>query len=87
MEISKDKKTAIVLGGEGFVGKHLINLLLEHQAYSSVKILGTKPMGVSSPKMEEYAINFDQIEKFAKHFTGNDLFCCIVGCDTPNGES
>ncbi|MBX2817339.1 MAG: hypothetical protein KTR24_15125, partial [Saprospiraceae bacterium] len=40
--ITRDRKKAIVIGYEGFVGKNVIELLTQHGAYATILAIGVK---------------------------------------------
>lgn len=70
-------KTAVVLGATGLVGGHLLDQLIEDEAYSKIKIFGRNPVNKSHPKIEEYIIDLLTLENHKSKFTGDVVFCCI----------
>ncbi len=81
MELQKSKKTAIVLGATGLVGRHLVAALLAHPAYTEVVCLVRRPMAspMASPmaKRKNVVIDFDRMHDFGNCFAGDDLFICL----------
>jgi len=72
--IVKDNKTALVVGYEGFVGHHLVPMLVEHEAYSHLYIVSGKKPIISNDNINWINksinnLNFDGMEI-------NDLFIC-----------
>lgn len=68
-------KTALVVGATGLIGNHLTHKLLNHPAYSSVKVLVRKPMNFQHPKLEQIVIDFDNFD--ASVIKADDIFCCL----------
>ncbi|MBL7977281.1 MAG: oxidoreductase [Bacteroidetes Order II. Incertae sedis bacterium] len=67
-------KTAVVMGGTGLVGRHLVDLLLADDQYSRVILLVRKPSGQIHPKLKEQIINFEQLDF---QTPTDEVFCCI----------
>jgi uncharacterized protein YbjT (DUF2867 family) len=70
-------KKAIVIGSTGMVGKQLIQLLIENEAFSEVVSLVRRSSGVIHPKFHENIVNFDEPETWSKFVIGNVLFSCM----------
>ncbi|WP_017725892.1 NAD(P)H-binding protein [Halalkalibacterium ligniniphilum] len=56
-----DKKTALVIGATGLIGKQLVSLLLERQEYDQITVLVRRSIDIEHPKLEERMINFDEL--------------------------
>ena len=70
-------KKAIVIGSTGMVGKQLIQLLIENEAFSEVVSLVRRSSGIIHPKFHEIIVNFDEPETWSKFVSGNVLFSCM----------
>ncbi|WP_296618454.1 NAD-dependent epimerase/dehydratase family protein [Marivirga sp.] len=71
-------KTAIIVGATGLVGGHLLDLLLEDEGYSTVKVLSRRTLGGDDGKLKEIIIeDFDKMENHAKELKADDYFCCL----------
>ena len=46
-------KTAILFGGTGLIGKHLLSLLIENEEYDKIKIFSRKDIITKSKKIEQ----------------------------------
>lgn len=68
---------AIVIGATGLIGKQLVKQLLEDDLYSEVKIFVRRPTGISNPKIKEFVINFDELDKYQSDLTGDILFSVL----------
>lgn len=70
-------KTAVVLGATGLVGSHVINLLLDDERYSCVKVFHRRSTGITHEKLEEQVIDFDDIESWKNQLTGDELYSAM----------
>ena len=70
-------KTAILFGGTGLIGKHLLSLLIENEEYDKIKIFSRKDIITKSQKIEQYIIDFNELEKHKDKIIGDDCFFSI----------
>jgi len=71
-------KTALIAGATGLVGGHLLDLLMEDDRYSTVKILSRRSLGGDEAKLKEIIIdNFDKMEDYSQKLKADDYFCCL----------
>lgn len=71
-------KIALIAGATGLVGGHLLDLLLEDENYTEVKVLSRRSLGGNDGKLKEIIIeNFDNLEKETSLLTADDYFCCL----------
>lgn len=75
--MSDVQKTAIVLGATGLVGSQLLDLLLNDDRYSTVKVFHRRTTGVSHPKLEEHIINFHEMRIWQHLITGDELYSAL----------
>ncbi len=74
----RDKRIALVIGGSGLVGSHLLDLLLENNAYAEVRA-----MGRTMPDMKHDKLKFIPAELISQKFPRSafvgvdDLFCTV----------
>ena len=74
---NKSRLTANVIGATGLVGKQLVNLLLENNRYSKVRIFVRKDMGITHSKLEQQIVDFGNPETWERHLTGDILFSAL----------
>jgi len=70
-------KTALVAGGSGLVGSHLLKLLLTDPAFSRIKLITRKPLGIAHEKVSEIIVDFDELNQFAQRLSADVVFCCL----------
>ena len=75
--MNAEKKSALVAGASGLIGRHCVELLLNHEAYTEVKILVRKPVAIRHPKLTVYIIDFDKLENHAGVLIADDVFCAL----------
>lgn len=77
MEIAKSHKTAVLLGATGLVGGNCLDQLLEHPAYSRVRVLTRRKLPRRHERLEQHIVRFDRLEDHASLFRCHDLFLCL----------
>ncbi len=72
------EKTALLLGGTGFIGSQLLPLLLNNPAYRKVIALVRKPMEITHTKLEQRVTDFTNEDNYQANMPEGDvIFCCI----------
>jgi uncharacterized protein YbjT (DUF2867 family) len=72
-----NERTALVIGATGLVGSQLVQLLLNNDNFSSIKVFGRRSTGLQHPKLKEYVINFDRPEEWRHLITGDVAFSAL----------
>jgi len=70
-------KTAIVIGATGMVGSRLVYMLLKDSRFSKVKVFVRQSMGLTSPKLEEHIVDFDEPDTWKRLLTGDVLYSAM----------
>jgi len=76
-DMTKNNKTAIILGASGLVGSSLLNLLLENDIYKEVIAFVRKDLSITHPKLTVHIIDFNKPDTFLHLVKCDDLFCCL----------
>lgn len=71
------KKTALVLGATGLIGKELVKIISENGEYQRVYLLVRRPIEVESDFCEVLIVDFDELNKYHEVFQVTDVFCCL----------
>ena len=69
--------TALIIGATGLVGSHLLNILLNDTMFEKIKVFTRKPTGKKDNKLEEFIIDFDKMQEWAYHLSGDVLFSAL----------
>lgn len=70
-------KTALLAGSTGLIGKQLLQLLLDDPAYTEVKALSRKPIGVEHPKLRNIVLDLNKLDEHFDQLKADDVFCCL----------
>jgi uncharacterized protein YbjT (DUF2867 family) len=70
-----EKKTALIVGATGMIGRLLTDRLLTDDYYSEVKTLVRKPSGKSHPKLNEVVVDFDNLDESIINV--DHIFCAL----------
>lgn len=72
------RKKAVLLGGTGLIGKQLLRILLESEAYETITAIVRKPLAEHSKLRQVVLTDFAALESQAETFEGaEDVFCCL----------
>jgi uncharacterized protein YbjT (DUF2867 family) len=87
--MKKTDKKAIILGATGLTGGILLQSMLHDERYTSIKAFTRKPLGISHPKLSEFKCDLLKLAEQEKHFTADEVFCCIgtTKAKTPDEET
>jgi len=70
-------KTAIVAGGTGLVGGHLVDLLRRSTMFDSVKVLVRDEQQVSMDGVQSLVVDYDHLDKYIAELKADIVFCCL----------
>ena len=70
-------KTALVFGSSGLVGAQLVNLLIQSNDYSKIKLFVRSATTFQSSKIEVIQIDFINLDSHRGSIIGDDCFYCI----------
>jgi len=71
-----NKRTALLIGATGLVGKELLQILLDAEEYRKVTILVRRPLEVQHEKLDIKVIDFEEMDANLP-FSIDDVYCCI----------
>ena len=70
-------RTALVAGGSGLVGGHLLRQLLEDADYDRVTALTRRTLALTHKKLVQRVVDFDRLAEVSDFPRVHDVFCCL----------
>ncbi len=70
-------RTALVAGGSGLVGGHVLRQLLEDPDYDRVTALTRRPLALTHKKLVQRVVDFDRLAEVGDFPRVHDAFCCL----------
>lgn len=70
-------KTALVAGGTGLIGNHLVNLLIKDSHYSKIKCLTRHTLPIQHEKIEIIKTDGSNLSDISDLLEADDIFCCL----------
>lgn len=71
------KFTAIIAGGTGLIGSHVIQQLTNDSDFEKIIVLNRRVIHYSDAKIQEIIVDFDQLENSLKEIKATHAFCCL----------
>jgi len=68
---------ALVVGGSGLVGGHLLRQLSAGARYDEIVALTRRPVGFALPRVREVVVDLDRPESYREHLAVDDVYCCL----------
>ncbi|GAB1444540.1 MAG: oxidoreductase [Cyclobacteriaceae bacterium] len=70
-------KIALLAGGTGLIGSQLLQLLVENDAYSTIKCLTRRELPLTHNKIEVIQTDGSNLDTLAPSLAADDVFCCL----------
>ena len=70
-------KTALIFGSSGLIGSQLLELIVNSNKYSNIKLFVRTELSNSNSKVEIIKTDFNKLENHKKSIIGDDCFFCI----------
>lgn len=73
------KKTALIAGATGLIGAYLLDMLLRHEIYDTVKVISRKAITRDDKKLKVILLeDFASLSKLNEEiYKADDIFCCL----------
>jgi uncharacterized protein YbjT (DUF2867 family) len=68
-----------LIGGTGLVGSHILQLLLNDDLYSTVRIIGRRSVNINHTKLHEFIIDFGDQKALEQAIAGSETVFVAVG--------
>ena len=75
--MNSKRRTALLAGATGLVGRSCLACLLEHPAYERVVVLVRRPTGMSHDKLQEIRVDFDALGELSSLPPIDDVFISL----------
>lgn len=72
-----EKKTALIMGSSGLIGKALIQYLLNADEYEKIVSLVRTKQNIHHTKLTEHVIDFGRLDDYKEYFQVDDVFSCL----------
>lgn len=66
-----------IIGATGLVGRQLTQILEHLPELNKIKVFSRSPLGKMSAHVENYVINFDNLEKYEDALKADIFICCL----------
>jgi uncharacterized protein YbjT (DUF2867 family) len=70
-------RTALIVGATGLIGKCCLYELLENTSYTKVIALVRKPLAIKHHQLQQFMVNFDELDTLTNELVADDVFCCL----------
>ena len=71
------ERRAVLLGGTGLIGSHLLALLAARSEYTQVTVITRRSMPMPSDRCRNVVIPLTELDQARDAFAGADVFCCL----------
>ncbi|MCF8361518.1 MAG: NAD(P)H-binding protein [Prolixibacteraceae bacterium] len=80
------RKTALVTGATGLVGRNIIDQLINDNRYNKVIIVSRRAAPFSHPKIEQITINFDKLSELMFKDAVDECYCALGTTQKKSGK-
>ena len=78
------ERTATIIGATGMIGNYLLELLLQDNYFSTIRILVRRPYPKTDPKLEVKLVDISDAESFKLALEGIDVIFSCIGTTQKN---
>lgn len=71
--------TAVVLGGTGLVGSHLVQFLMDEPRIEKIRLLTRRSVEIQHPKVEVLVTDFANFDAYRENLGKGDIIFCSIG--------
>jgi uncharacterized protein YbjT (DUF2867 family) len=71
------KRTALVAGASGLVGRRVLARLLRDPAYTQVGAIARRPLDVDDPRLTTVISDFSDLSSLGAALAADDVYCCL----------
>src|SRR3546814_13713002 len=71
------KRSALVAGSSGLVGRQVVARLLRDPAYAQVCVLTRRPLDIKDPRLKTLISDFSDLGALGTALAADDIYCCL----------
>lgn len=71
------KRTALVAGATGLVGRQVVARLLRDPAYTQVRVITRRPPSIDDPRLKTVISDFSNLAELGSALAADDIYCCL----------
>jgi uncharacterized protein YbjT (DUF2867 family) len=71
------KRSAVLLGASGLVGRQCLRILLDNEAYGTIHVLVRRNLAINHAKLIQHVVSFDHLKENASYWSSDAVFCCL----------
>src|SRR3546814_399229 len=71
------KRSALVAGASGLVGRQVVARLLRDPAYAQVCVLTRRPLDIKDPRLKTLISDFSDLGALGTALAADDIYCCL----------
>jgi len=71
------KRSALVAGATGLIGRNLLERLLKDPAYTEIRVLARRPLDREHPRLRVVQSDFKGLSALGEVLGAQDIFCCL----------
>ncbi|HAA13575.1 MAG TPA: nucleoside-diphosphate sugar epimerase [Cytophagales bacterium] len=72
-----NRRTALVVGATGLIGRALLDQLLKDDHYRTIITLTRRELGFTHERLVQLIVELDEMEEMRQLIEGTDVFCCL----------
>jgi uncharacterized protein YbjT (DUF2867 family) len=78
----------ILVGASGLIGSNLLSELIRSEAISEILLLVRRSSGITSTKVKELIVNFDELNSYSLDIQANIIYSCLgtTKSETPDSS-
>ncbi len=71
------KRSALVAGATGLIGRNLLERLLKDPAYTDIRVLARRPLELEHPRLQVTQTDYSGLAALGAVLGAQDVFCCL----------
>ena len=72
-----NRRTAIVVGASGLVGKQVLDILLADDYYRTVVSMTRREQDLQADRLMQYVLDYERLDEVEELIAATDIYCCL----------